>query len=538
MSHLTTKQLSIEHGKHYSTSSETSIPAQRFDHLDKFVFESSFDILAYYDRDGERMQMNDQQVPKPQMNNTTNNQVQPPFSDKCSQSIEGLTKCNAMIKDTDEYILEQPDPDQNQLLAAIYDDKQTKKRKEEVEKKDDSNDPEMHTPLCALVEHSAIQIASMEPTPIVDDNASIDFNNMTEVELTNIVDSIEIEELTEALLEYVAHSKGMMECSNRSDANYNAAFTCKSGNTTNSSHRVNGRDNHHDNNNNSDDSKQNDDNDDKKHDPDETHHSSFHGCNHLRECAECAAVFTRQCEHIKFLTQMLHRQQQQIEYNTSVQNMFCKAIQSGTSKSKSKFKSFAYESITESKTTHDLYASYRAKTNIKISRKMTGNMILKATNETMSNGYAFVEKSIGIQFNDGQIQCDPNTKLQILNLDCYDECKNPLYCVMERMPPNKANYKWQIHDKLYTGFQAMQLCGGALPHSSRFHLRRMSARDDIRQFKFDLQLIRRVFKQCKLNRITVFKRKENKQRLTLSITHEQLNPMIRRSMLNIQNDPT
>eukprot|EP01083_Nonionella_stella_P074631 202527_1 len=145
---------------------------------------------------------------------------------------------------------------------------------------------------------------TVQSTPIVNANASnpsIDLNNITEDELRNIIDSIEIDMLSE--LEHVAHlNNGMTQCSNRADNNYNDAFTCNTGGTctSNSSRRHNtSRNSNNGSSNNSDDHKQNDDRDDKK-------LQSFHGCNHLRECGECVEVFTRQSEHIKFLIQMLH----------------------------------------------------------------------------------------------------------------------------------------------------------------------------------------------------------------------------------------
>eukprot|EP01083_Nonionella_stella_P070934 190123_1 len=115
----------------------------------------------------------------------------------------------------------------------------------------------------------------------------------------------------------------------------------------------------------------------------------------------------------------------------------------------------------------------------------------------------------------------PNNKRRL-----YDKCNKCLYCVMKRTPPTNTNYKWQIPDELFTATEAMQLCDAPLPRSSRVQLQRMSAQFDLKQFTFDPQSIRRIIKQCKWNTIPVFKRKANKQRLTLSITQEQLNPMI------------
>eukprot|EP01083_Nonionella_stella_P162596 533961_1 len=134
-----------------------------------------------------------------------------------------------------------------------------------------------------------------------------------------------------------------------------------------------------------------------------------------------------------------------------------------------------------------------------------------------------------MQCNDEEIQNNTDAEYQILNCDLDDK-----YCIMKRMPASNANYKYQIQDELFTASQAKELTGsGHLPHSSRVQLKRMSARHDLKQFTFDSQSIRSILKQCKWNKIPVFKRKENKQRMTLSMPQEQLNPMIARSMLSI-----
>eukprot|EP01083_Nonionella_stella_P107916 313207_1 len=106
------------------------------------------------------------------------------------------------------------------------------------------------------------------------------------------------------------------------------------------------------------------------------------------------------------------------------------------------------------------------------------------------------------------------------------------HCIMERMPPTCIPnrhvhlYKWRMHDALYrfTDSQATQLTGCPLPRSSR-------ASFDTEQVSFDTQSIHHMIAQCKWNRKPVFKKKENKQRLTLCITQEHLNPMIQRSMM-------
>eukprot|EP01083_Nonionella_stella_P215677 776051_1 len=204
-----------------------------------------------------------------------------------------------------------------------------------------------------------------------------------------------------------------------------------------------------------------------------------------------------------------------------------------TSKNRNKFKSM----VSVCDTTIDLYPTYRAKKNIKVSHTMTSNTMPNAIREHISNGYAFVEKSIGMQYNDGEIVDNPNTKYKILNVDCYDKYNNPLYCVMKRMPPTRnANYQWQMKDKLFTESEVTELFSCPLPpRSSRVKLHGIynSAQYDIKRFSFDLQSIHGIIKevkQRKWNSIPIFKKKENKQRLALAMLQ------ITRAMLQIKND--
>eukprot|EP01083_Nonionella_stella_P239281 837609_1 len=400
------------------------------------------------------------------------------------------------------------------------------------QKYDDATHPAMYTPALTFSEPYHMHVVSVD-----NGNSPSELDNITEDELSNIVGSVEMDVLVERLMQYMEHFhsqvNGMIQCSNRTDDEYNAAFVCNHGGT-NAPHSDRGRHNK-DNQDRDDDNKQNHDRDDQKYDPDEPQHPSLHGCNHLKECAECAEIVTRQDEHNKLLAQILHTHQQKMEFFLNLLSK-CKPNHSTTNKTKNKFKSMLItlrNSMAESKPKHDLYPSDRAKKNIKLSRKMTQTIVPNATKEPISNGYAFMEKSIGMQCNDGQIQNNTDAEYQILNCDLDDK-----YCIMKRLPASHPNYKYQIEDQLFTASQATQLCGGSLPCSSRIPLQRMSAQYDIKQFTFDSQFVRRIIKRCKWNTIHVFKRKENKKRLTLTMTQEQLNPMIKRSMLSIRNDKT
>eukprot|EP01084_Bolivina_argentea_P107036 191414_1 len=418
------------------------------------------------------------------------------------------------------------------------------------QKYDDATHPAMYTPALTFSEPYHMHVVSVD-----NGNSPSELDNITEDELSNIVGSVEMDVLVERLMQYMEHFhsqvNGMIQCSNRTDDEYNAAFVCNHGGT-NAPHSDRGRHNK-DNQDRDDDNKQNDDRDDQKYDPDEPQHPSLHGCNHLKECAECAEIVTRQDEHNKLLAQILHTHQQKMEFFLNLLSK-CKPNHSTTNKTKNKFKSMLItlrNSMAESKPKHDLYPSDRAKKNIKLSRKMTQTIVPNATQESISSGYAFMEKSIGMQYNDEQIQNDTDAELpeyQILNCDLDDK-----YCIMKRLPASHPNYKYQIEDELFTASQAMELTGsGHLPHSSRVRLQRMSARHDIKQFAFNSQSIGSIIKQCKWNKIPVFnlksqlKRKEqyfrqckwNKQRITVAITQEELKPIITQSMKNIKNDTT
>eukprot|EP01083_Nonionella_stella_P245769 853883_1 len=273
---------------------------------------------------------------------------------------------------------------------------------------------------------------------------------------------------------------------------------------------------------------------------DEPHHVSSTGCNHLRECPECAELFGHKSKLINALTPLVHTLQLLTPLNVQqqLQAAVCHSItdskinqelhpspinaETNVKLPRQMMQNFIMQysmvsvcdSIVSNRTQPGLYPSYRAKGNIKISHEMTTSIIHNAID--ISNGYPFMERSIGMQYNDGQIGNDH--KYQILN--------------MERMPPTCIPnrhvhlYKWRMHDALYrfTDSQATQLTGCPLPRSSR-------ASFDTEQVSFDTQSIHHMIAQCKWNRKPVFKKKENKQRLTLCITQEHLNPMIQRSMM-------
>eukprot|EP01083_Nonionella_stella_P174207 603219_1 len=379
---------------------------------------------------------------------------------------------------------------------------------------------------------------------------------MTEDELANVIDLLEFDMMQQLDHRYGCYSNifdvdqtdGMIQCSGQTnaDADFNAHFQCNRGNINSLRKKDNTNDDRK-----SEDNRENDDEDDECTQDEAHHHPSQHGCNHLRdcpsfqgrECTECVKLHTRRCEQIKLLISFVHniRQkqdtlQQKHDYDTSFQNMINNAIASNK-KSKKKLTSTARDLIAESKTQYDLFPSYRAKKHIKLSREMTETIIPSVLHQVISNGYAFMEKSIGMQHNCGQLSRNPRVEYQIINVDCYNEANEPLYCIMKRIPANRnVNCKWQIQDTLFTASEAIQLSSsrGPLPRSSRVQLQQISARYNIKQFRFDSEFIARVIKQCKWNTITVFKRKENKQRLTLCMTQEELNPIIKRSMANIK----
>eukprot|EP01083_Nonionella_stella_P213094 768863_1 len=169
---------------------------------------------------------------------------------------------------------------------------------------------------------ATIQFDARQSISIDHDSSSIDLH-ITDDEVTNIIESVEVDVLTDMMAEYMTHFStmvnGMIQCSNRADNGYNTAFARNGGGGTNSAHRdrggvdQNGQNDNNRNNRNFDDNKQNDDRDDQKYDPDDQQHPSLHGCNHVRDCTECSGVFTRKYEENKMLKQILETLQQQIE---------------------------------------------------------------------------------------------------------------------------------------------------------------------------------------------------------------------------------
>eukprot|EP01084_Bolivina_argentea_P107035 191413_1 len=283
-------------------------------------------------------------------------------------------------------------------------------------------------------------------------------------------------------------------------------------------------------------------------------------CNHLTKCMECSYVLTQRSAQIKLFKSLVSTLQKQHEYHTSFENMMCSAMQhpkyTGRSrKSKAKVsKALKEEPTSPFKASYN--PSYRGKGNVRISRDLTRNIIPKTIQQPISNVFAYLDRSIGLQYNDGQLlrrdfDRTPSTHdllithslthtvthaLQVLNFDFTDKQSNePLYCVMERLSSNqKSSCQWKMHDRLYTSAQLSSL---PLPVSSRLALTHQGRRD-IGQYTFNSQNVQSIVQRSTWNVTPVFNQKNNKKRITLSITKEQLNPLIAKALLAFERRMT
>eukprot|EP01083_Nonionella_stella_P152972 490886_1 len=101
----------------------------------------------------------------------------------------------------------------------------------------------------------------------------------------------------------------------------------------------------------------------------------------------------------------------------------------------------------------------------------------------------------------------------VMKLINNPDTKKPLYCVMKSTPND--NCKWQIQDKLCAPSEAMELSGHPLPRLDGYYIHSR------------LPHIEPIIKGCRWSAITVFKRKEKKQRLTLSIDQSAITDLYR-----------
>eukprot|EP01083_Nonionella_stella_P057935 151898_1 len=415
-----------------------------------------------------------------------------------------------------------------------------------------SNNIEESVPMNTLqTVHEAVQLVGIE-TEMNDDfvqiQPAIGSHNSALDDMTEMNDEWEctINALILAFNHLTHFKNGMVSCPNKStQTNGNASPTFNQHKQSSVQNRC--RDNG-DRKDNSDHNKRNYRQNKKNGKPCMDSGSSTH-CTHLsdNECAECGHILRQKDEQIKMFKQLLYTLQQQHEYHTEFENMICKAFHQNA-KLKSKLKQVGQRPIN----TLSYDPIKGAKKHVKVSRELTDEIIPKTIKENISHVYSYLDKSIGMQYNDKQIIDDDDecvddtddckhlpTEYHVINMDFHDKISNePLYCVMQRMDTvtQRGHYKWQLNHKLYSAKELqdrLQISEYMPPVSSRGKLR---GKTDMNGSIYDVLKHVKSIKsdiKCKWNKIPVFNRKQHQKRMTLSITQEQLNPMIEKCLLNL-----
>eukprot|EP01083_Nonionella_stella_P180572 644294_1 len=157
--------------------------------------------------------------------------------------------------------------------------------------------------------------------------------------------------------------------------------------------------------------------------------------------------------------------------------------------------------------------------NIQISKELLEHIIPDTIKETISNVYAYLDRSIAMQYNDGEIidgEIIRSLHYEIINCDFHEtKTDEPLFCVVEKCTPNdtKKKYSRKMKDHLFTGDELSQF---KLPKSSRTKLPKTERNRIHNMYTKDM------VNACKWNEVPVFTQPEHKQRVTLSISIELL----------------
>eukprot|EP01083_Nonionella_stella_P073930 200231_1 len=245
-------------------------------------------------------------------------------------------------------------------------------------------------------------------------------------------------------------------------------------------------------------------------------------CNHLNTCSDCRRGWTQKCEQIK---------SQHIRYVSFIESLakvIANAKQKGNKKSKSKNRRKPTDTMKAKQPSYNP-PSYND-LNVKIPKAFADDTIPHITQEAIAppNVYSYVRKSIVMQHNDQQLPMDQ--KNVIVNMDFHEAKSNePLYCRMSKI--QNQRYNWQLEHKLYTAAELASLGFTALAQSSRISLQQdtelLSA--SIR----DPQSVHDILRRCKWNDTPVFNTTQNYKRITLSIQQCKLNPMVERTLSNM-----
>eukprot|EP01083_Nonionella_stella_P157897 513143_1 len=386
-----------------------------------------------------------------------------------------------------------------------------------------------------------------EPSHSYKYNAYDNDTNSHDMEII-VVSLHECIHFTQQILANSSYCYGGVTCSGNkdSDKTYNGSFTDHPVTNQNGKHHhIHANDNnqtkHH---------RDEEDDDDKKSDNEDNpcNDSTFAlKCNHLNECPSCEIIMTRNREQIKFfrglipslyeqiklLSDLTESLQCQVDNHAPFKNMIYNAI---ISKGESKSKRKRNRKPKQNATNIDLYpmrTTRRAKGNIQISKELLEHIIPDTIKETISNVYAYLDRSLAMQYNDGEIidgeiidHVNNSLYYEIINCDFHEtKTDEPLFCVVEKCTPNdtKKKYSRKMKDHLFTGDELSQF---KLPKSSRTKLQKTERNRIHNMYTKDM------VNACKWNEVPVFTQPEHKQRVTLSISIELLNKIVIHTMNN------
>eukprot|EP01083_Nonionella_stella_P093619 262423_1 len=258
-------------------------------------------------------------------------------------------------------------------------------------------------------------------------------------------------------------------------------------------------------------------------------------CNHLNECtSSCKITMTRKNEQITFfrgLIESLYGVTESLQSQIDNHKLIYNAI---ISKCDSKSKRKRNRKPKQTATNIDLYPMrtiHRGKGYIQISKELTDNIIPDIIKETISNVYAYLDRSIAMQYNDGVVipRCIRINSVyhEIINCDLHERKTNEtLFCVVEKRTLNDRKMK----NHLFTRDELSQF---QLPVSSRTKLQNAEYNRIHNMFKnSNTQTWKDMLKACKWNQVPVFTQPEHKQRVTLSISIELLNKIVIHTMNN------
>eukprot|EP01083_Nonionella_stella_P189693 702022_1 len=239
-------------------------------------------------------------------------------------------------------------------------------------------------------------------------------------------------------------------------------------------------------------------------------------CNHLNTCSDCLRGWTQKCEQIK---------SQHIRYVSFIESLakvIANAKQKANKKSKSKKRRKMAHTVTANQSRYCPPFDAKQSLSVAIPNTFVEDMIAPTVKEPVTS-HSYLYKSIAMQHNDKQL--DMNQTNVFVNMDLHEEKSNEsLYCVISKIQHERCN--WQLVQTLCT---KKELGPTILPISSREALR-----DSIYYpIPFNTQSVNDIFAgKFKWNTIPVFNIQNNIKRLTLFIEQNELNPMIKRTLLN------